>query len=335
MKLKRLSALLISTLLVVSLAGCGGNDKQSSEGSENTASRTDDNAEESSEVQMPALDTDPEAKKTIEEKIDISKLGELSRFAVQMFENKTLKVKFDVEQISDDSESSSDSGSSVDLSTLSDEITVGITRNADNDYRLKLDLGLFSLDILNNKDGVYSVNRKTRSYFVITDKSKESSAENSESSKEKAEKAVDKINDVTGGALEGLDIDSMLNDPPKTEWTFNGSSKESYKNEDYQCESYTVKSDKSLIMDTSSDSSKDKDKKDADKDKDKGATAQVKVYFGDDNMMKLIHIEGETKKYDLIIKELTLEIDESELSIPAEYELNEESSMIDLSALGL
>ena len=103
MKFRRFFAFALTAALAVSFAGCGNN--KADEGSETagkSVSAQSDQEEQESQVSLPQLDADPEIKESIEKKIDMDKLGPLTKFAVSMLENKNLTVKFDVNQIKDD-----------------------------------------------------------------------------------------------------------------------------------------------------------------------------------------------------------------------------------------
>ncbi len=328
MKFRRFFAFALTAALAVSFAGCGNN--KADEGSETagkSVSAQSDQEEQESQVSLPQLDADPEIKESIEKKIDMDKLGPLTKFAVSMLENKNLTVKFDVNQIKDDDASeASKSGSAMNLESLGEEITVAIIKNENKDYRIKLDIGMFSFDMLKNKDGLFSVNPKVRSYSVLKtaeEMNKADSGASSDSSAE-AQKAIDSVKDMTGGMLDNFDTNSLINDTSEKEVTYNGDGTETYDGEEYKYESYTVKKKAKAESSAASGSASET----------KEETVQVKVYFGDDNMMKIIHVEKEDQKYDFIFKTFSVEVDEEDLTIPSEY-TEKEASEIDLSALGI
>lgn len=333
MKLKKVFAVLLCSVLTFSFAGCSNNNtgnENSSQSAETSTAKEDTSSDSvAEEVSMPELDIDPEMQKQFEEKIDMEKLGPLTKYAVQMMENKTLDVKFDVVQLKDEEESkTSKEADAFDMSALSEEITAHIIKNENKDYRIKLDLGLFSFDLLKNKDGTFSVNKKTRSYQKLSEVSEASAQTSAETSKE-VENAVNSLKGMTNGMFDSFDTDQLIQDTGEKEVTYNGDGKETYEENEYKYESYTVKEKPSEKSAASSDSSA-KETSESQKER----TVNVKVYFGDDNMMKLIHIESDDQKFDFVFNTFTTEIDPDDLVIPAEYEEKQESS-IDLSDLDI
>ncbi len=326
MRFRKAFAIILCSILTLSFAGCANSNSNESSNSKTAETSVAQNSSESSEkteVKLPELDIDPEMQKSFEEKIDMDKLGPLSKFAVQMMENKTLDVKFDIVQLTEDEESkSSKSPDTFDLNSISEEITAHIIKNENKDYRIKLDLGLFSFDLLKNKDGTFSVNKKTRSYQKLSDVSEASAKTSSDSSKE-VENAMNSIKDMTNGMLDNIDTDSLIQDKGDKEVTYNGEGTETYKENEYKYESYTVKEKPSEKSSASGKTADNKEK-----------NINVKVYFGDDNIMKIIHIEADKQKFDFVFNTFTTEIDPEDLVIPAEYEEKQQSS-VDLSDLNI
>lgn len=331
--MKKLTAILLTALLALSVAACSNNDNKEASSAESVTAESvsvSDNVSQDEEsveiisrpVAEQELDPDPDIQKNIEEKIDMEKLGPLTRYAVQMMENKNLKIDFGIEEVKDETQESSEASSSVDLSELTSSMSIGIIKNADKNYRIKLDMGVFSFDILKNETGVYSLNTRNKTYQVMqtAEQVKKSEEEASKAGNTETSNALENFSSMTGGMLDGFDADSMISNTDEKEVTFNGSGSEEYKEQTYQFESYTVKSKASA----SSESSGKTDDK----------TTDVKVYFDNDGIIKIIHVETDTAKMDFNINEISVKIDENDLVLPTDF-TEKETSDIDLGGLDL
>lgn len=332
--MKKITAVLLTAVLAFSLAACN-NDNGNNSADISAASETVSNANNSAENEVSnedtlpqlELDPDPDLQKNFEEKIDMDKLGPLTKYAVNMLENKNMQVKFSIEPLEDDESSTeTESSTSLDFSSIANNISVGIIKNSEKDYRITLDIGLFSFDVLRNREGIFSVNSNTKTYQVLktAEEADKEEKEASENSGNEASAAIENLSGMTGGMLDGFNLDSMISDTDEKEVTYNGDGSEEYNGETYKFESYTVKSKQKQSSESSKESSTES----------KEETAEIKVYFGDDKIMKLIHVESDTAKADFIFDELSVTIDEDKLKIPEDYEVKE-TSEIDLSALGI
>ena len=317
--MKKFTALMLTAFLALSISACSNDNGEASSVESTPAETVSD--EESIEESVIEFDTDPDVQKTIEEYIDIAKLGPKTKLMVQTFENKTMTVsaKMEEEKSEESSvETSETSTSALDLSGLTSEISISITKNADKDYRMSFDLGIMSMDLLKNKDGMFSINSKTKSYQVLqtAEEVAKSESEAAESGSETSN-ALSGIGDMAGGLLGGIDTDSIIASKDKKEITYEGDGNEKYDGTEYSYESYTV-TEKS---DNSSDS---------EKSESKDNVTKLKIYF-DGNVAKIIRVESEGSVMLIKFDKISVDIDESELTLPSDYKKKEFST----SDLGL
>lgn len=354
--MKKLLAVLLTAVLAVSLCACS--DSEDDEDYTIDESQT----EITDEIDLPKVDVDTELKKKIEEKIDVSQFGPLTTYALEQLEGKNLQLEFTAQNADDkddedskeesskessedekkNEESSKGSSSSFDFSKLSGDIDVILTKNADDDMRINFGMGLFSFDILKNKDGIFSMNTRKKTYQVLqtAEEVKKMESEASSDSSGQASRIVKSIKDAAGDMFDEYDFDAddILNTNVKTDIKAKDSGTAEYKYKDYLFESYTFTS-------TAEVTKKEKSEKDsksestevskAEKTETKTSTADVTFYFDDDKLLKLIHVESDDAKYDIVINALSNEIDPEELVIPDKYEQKETSkiSLKDLSGL--
>ena len=174
------------------------------------------------------------------------------------------------------------------------------------------------MDLLKNKDGMFSINSKTKSYQVLqtAEEVAKSESEAAESGSETSN-ALSGIGDMAGGLLGGIDTDSIIASKDKKEITYEGDGNEKYDGTEYSYESYTV-TEKS---DNSSDS---------EKSESKDNVTKLKIYF-DGNEAKIIRVESEGSVMLIKFDKISVDIDESELTLPSDYKKKEFST----SDLGL
>ncbi len=343
--MKKLFTILLSAALVFPLAACSGeNDKKDS-------SDTESVAEVSEETKMPEIDVDPDIKKLVEEKMNVNDLGPLTQYAVKQIESKNLQLEFSLEQVNDDEEDSSkdesskkssknSESSSYDLSSIG-SIDVILTKNADKDIRVNLGMSMISFDILKNSDGVFSMNTRRKTYKVLQTAEQLSKLESEASSDSsgQASRIVENIKDIAGDVVGDLDTDEILNTTQTTEIKLADSGEEEYGYKDYKFERYDVTQTtetKKKVDAKKNDNSKSESKKEESSEKTETVTkttsSKVTCYFDEENIIKVIHIESEDKKYDININVISSEIDSEELIIPDGYK-EKETSKINLSEL--
>ncbi len=317
--MKKFTALMLTAFLALSISACNNNDNQENSSAASTGETVSagENVEESIEESVIEFDTDPDIQKTIEEYIDMEKLGPKTKQMVQTFENKTITVsaKMEEEKSEESSQESSETSAlALDLSGLTSEISLSITKNADKDYRITFDLGIMSMDLLKNKDGTFSINDKTKSYQVLqtAEEAAKAESEAAEESGSETSNALSGIGDMAGGLLGGIDTDSIIAGKDKKEVTYEGDGTEEYDGTEYSYESYTV-------TEKSDDSSASEEK-----------VTKVKVYF-DASEAKLIRVESEGSAMLIKFDKISVDIDESKLTLPSDYEKKEFSA----SDLGL
>ncbi|MBQ8135078.1 MAG: hypothetical protein IJ192_11830 [Clostridia bacterium] len=322
--MKKFTALMLTAFLALSISACNNNDSQENSSAASTGETVSagENVEESTEESVIEFDTDPDIQKTIEEYIDMEKLGPKTKQMVQTFENKTMTVsaKMEEEKTEESSQESSETSAlALDLSGLTSEISLSITKNADKDYRITFDLGIMSMDLLKNKDGTFSINDKTKSYQVLqtAEEAAKAESEAAEESGSETSNALSGIGDMAGGLIGGIDTDSIIAGKDKKEVVYEGDGTEKYDGTEYSYESYTVTEKSEASADSKKTESTDK-------------VTKVKVYF-DGSEAKLIRVESEGSAMLIKFDKISVDIDESKLTLPSDYEKKEFSA----SDLGL
>lgn len=323
--MKKWIAVLLAAVSLVSFCACGDQNKKENSGGNGSV------AESAEESALPEVDVDPDLQKEIEEKFDMEKLGPLTKYAVQMLEGKNLTLDMSVEQIKEKSskkeesskKSESSASVSVDFSSLTSDVNISITKNGNDDMRLNFGMGMFSFDLLKNKDGLFSVNTRKKTYQVLqtAEQLKKLEEDASKDSSAQASKAFDNVKNATGDLLKDVSLDDLLNSQGKADVTFKGDGEAEYKNRDYYYESYSVTA---KVVTASGDTSKESDP----------VTTEVTCYFNDEKILKIMHLESDKGKFDLIFNDFSNEIDEDELVLPSNY-TEKEASKIDLSEFSI
>lgn len=346
--MKKLIAIMLTAVLAVSVSACS--DKNDNDKTDESVESV---AEVSEEIKMPEIDIDPDVQKMIEDKYNPDSFGPLTKYAIQMLESKNLQLEFSVEQIKDEDEEESskkesskeesskksESSSSFDLSSLGGSMDLILTKNFDKDIRINLGMGMVSFDILKNKDGVFSMNTRRKTYKVLQTAEQLSKLESEASSDSsgQASRAIESIKDAMGDMTDEFDVDEFINTDRKIEITLKDSGEAEYKYKDYKFESYTVVETDEIKKsdDKKSDSSKSESKQVSEssgKTETKTYTSQMTCYFDEENIIQIIHVESDQGNFDITINNISSEIDSDELIVPDNYE-QKESSKIDLSEL--
>ena len=340
--MKKLIAIFLTAVLALSFAACSDKDEDDED-----YTLDESETEVSEKSKLPDVDIDPDVKKLFEEKMDVSKLGPLTTYALQQLEGKDLQLEFTIQNLKDDDEKSSkkesskkesskeesSKKSSFDFSSLSGDIDIILTKNANKDIRFNFGMSLFSFDVLKNKDGIFSMNTRKKTYQVLqtAEEVKKAESEASSDSSGQASRIKENIKKNVGDMFgDDVDIDELFDTDVTSEIKSMESGKAEYKNKDYKMESYTITETKEVKK-----KSESKSESKAEETKKETTTSKMICYFDDDDLLRIIHIESEKEKYDIIINVLSNEIDKDELIIPDNYKEKEASkiSLKDISGL--
>lgn len=297
--MKKIFAVLLAGTLALSLAACTGS-SETSETSDTQSSAASSVAESSAEEESSkqASETSETSKEnSAEESNDINKIvdnmkenaGEKSAAALDKIKSETLTFNAAITSKTKDE----------DGKEKTQNIVFQVVKNGEKASRYTVALGLMSIDILSNEDGVFYMNTSTKKAAKMT--TGENSSLDSDSIMSSLTGMLGTDTDInTEDAL-----DKIKNGETNTNSTYEGSAEEEYNGETLTAESYTVTG------------------KNAD---GKETTAKLKAYFDGDDLKYLTVSGGETE-LSAEIKSFTNEIDESLLVVPENFEITETSTV--------
>lgn len=304
--MKKLFVITLAAALALSLAACTGGSETSSQTESSSPasaveSKTDESkAEESTDdsktedSKTETSDTVEEAATELEKALDnmMTVAGEKTKSFLNDLKGETLTVNVEIT-----SETKGEQESSA--SALGDQ-TIGlrIIKNKDISSRMTVAVGMMSIDILKNEDGTYYLNSATKKAAKIdTDTSGADSSSI--------------ISSMTGmmGNMGSIDIETALDDVKNSDLTdilkYTDTTEMEYGGSTYTSENYTI-------------NGKNEDGTEV--------TSTMNILF-DDSTVKYILLDSETAKMDVTFKEISTEIDDSQLVVPENYEITETSTV--------
>ena len=211
--MKKIAAVLLSSLMIVSFAACNKNDGNSGAGSETSQVEIDENA-----------------KKVVAKYVDETKVGPKTKDAIYKLEGKTLTLSLKMEFPKGDDNSNSPSIiPGLDLSSLGTELELTIIKDADEQMRINGKIGSINAQIVKNNKGTYLLDTEGKTYMTLSSADEEGSQSSSNTT-------------VPGPSL---NLDSMESkaETAKDTVSYEGDGSEKYKNKDYSTEKYKFKSD--------------------------------------------------------------------------------------------
>ncbi len=210
--MKKIAAVLMSSLMIVSFAACNKADGNSGTGA-------------SSQMEL-----DENAKKVVAKYVDESTVGPKTKDVIYKLEGKTLTLSVKMELPKGDDNSKSPSLiPGIDLSSFGTELELTFIKDADEQMRINGKLGSINAEIVKNNKGTYLLDTEGKTYMTL-------SSADEESSQSSVKTTVPGLS---------LNFDSMESKAEKTKDTisYEGEGNEKYKNKDYSTEKYKFKSD--------------------------------------------------------------------------------------------